>query len=456
MRPMTTRSDALVFFGATGDLAFKQTFPALQALAKSGRLDMPVVCVGRKDMPLEKMKARAKESLDKAGLDEEGWKILEKNLRYAAVDYENAKSFESIVKQLGDAKHPLFYVALPPDVYESVAKDLFDAGLAKDARLVLEKPFGSDEASAKKLSETIHAWFPEDSLFRIDHYLGKESVENIVFMRAANCFVERMLHCDYVESVEITMAEKFGVEGRAKFYDAVGAIRDVVQNHLLKIIVCLAMDLPTSENPEALRGARAKLLASIRPIDPMEVVRGQVEGYLEERGVAKNSKTETYAALKVYVDTPRWKDVPFVIRTGKALMLTRTEVLIRLKRLEQAVLDSKSPPEPNHLRFRLSPEIQIGVGVSVKAPGQAMRGEAKDLVLERSAGEGLQPYERLLGDAIDDDHELYARQDAVESSWRVVGPALGGTEVFPYEKGSMGPKEADRVAPPGGWSRFIP
>lgn len=452
---MTTRSDALVFFGATGDLAFKQTFPALQALAKSGRLDMPVVCVGRKDMPLEKMKGRAKESLDKAGLDPEGWKILEKNLRYAAVDYGDAKSFESIAKQLGDAKRPLFYVALPPDVYESVAKDLFDTGLAEDARLVLEKPFGNDERSAKKLSETIHAWFPEGRLFRMDHYLGKESVENLVFVRAANRFIERALHRDYVESVEITMAEKFGVEGRAKFYDAVGAIRDVVQNHLLEVVVCLTMDLPTTEDHEALREARAKLLASIRPIDPKDVVRGQVEGYLDEDGVKKGSKTETFAALKVFVDTPRWKDVPIVIRTGKAMMLTRTEVLVRLKPSEQAVLDSRTPPEPNHLRFRLSPEIQIGMGVSVKAPGQPMRGEAKELVLERSASEGLKPYERLLGDAIDGDHELYSLQEAVESSWRVVGPVLDGTEVFPYEKGSWGPKEADRLAPPGGWSRVI-
>ncbi len=452
MKP--TRSDALVFFGATGDLAFKQIFPALQALTQRGRLAMPIVAIGRKDLPIEKVRARARESLEASGdFDKAAFEKLSANLRYVAVDYDDAATFAKIREAIGGAKHPLHYVALPPEAYEAVATNLGKAGLAEGARLSLEKPFGEDSASARALSKVIHAHFPEESLFRIDHYLGKEPVENIVYFRASNPLIEAGLRQEQVASVQITMAETFGVKGRASFYDAVGAIRDVIQNHLLEVIACLTMELPAVPGHTALREARSALLARVNAISPADVVRGQAIGYKEEEGVAQGSTTETFAALRLSIDLPRWKGVPFFIRAGKSLPVTATEVLIRWKTPDHAVLEDKTPPAANHLRFRIGPDTVVALGVNVKKGGEAMAGEPRELVLHRAENEALKPYERLIGDAIDGDSTLFARQDAVEESWRVVDPVVGKvTPVYPYKPGTWGPPEAARLAPEGGWS----
>ncbi len=451
MKPAS--SDALVFFGSTGDLAFKQIFPALAALAAHGRLDVPIVAVGRKDLALDELRARAKASVSKSGpLDEAAFAKLTANLRYVKVDYDDASTFARIRGAIGDAKHPLHYVALPPEVFAQVAANLAAAGLHEGARLALEKPFGHDGASAKALSAALHRSFPEESIFRIDHFLGKESVENLVYFRAANPLIESAFHRDHVESVEITMAETFGVAGRAKFYDAVGAVRDVVQNHLLAVVACLAMELPTEKGHAGLRAARSRLLAQVRALAEGDIVRGQVRGYTDEDGVAKGSRTETFAVLRLFVDSPRWLGVPFYVRTGKALPVTATEATVRWKSACCPVLEERSPPAPNRLRFRLGPDAVIALRANVKTPGETMVGEPKELVFCRPPSDEMKPYERLLGDAIAGDPTLFARKDAVEASWRVVDPVLGAKEVFPYAPSTWGPAEAARIQPEGGWS----
>ena len=451
MKP--ARSDVLVFFGSTGDLAFKQIFPALQALTRHGRLEMPIVAVGRKDLPLDELRARAKESIAKSGtLDAAAFAKLAARLRYVKVDYDDAATFARIREAIGSAKRPLHYVALPPEVFPSVATSLAKAGLSEGARLSLEKPFGQDRESAVALSALLHKYFPEESIFRIDHYLGKESVENLIYFRAANPFIEASLHREHVEHVEITMAESFGVKGRARFYDAVGAVRDVVQNHLLEVVACLAMELPASKGVVGLRAARSRLLAQVRALSGGDLVRGQVRGYTDEDGVAKGSTTETFAALRLFVDSPRWQGVPFFIRTGKSLPLTATEATIRWKRGACPVLEESSPPAPNYVRFRLGPDNVIALGASVKKDGEAMVGERAELVLRRSAADEMKPYERLIGDALDGDPSLFAEKDAVEQSWRVVDPIAREKAVFVYEPGTWGPAEASRIQPEGGWS----
>ena len=450
---MTDRSDAFVFFGATGDLAFKQIFPALAALAKKGRLDMPIVAVGRKEMPLEKLKERVKDSLEKArSFDADTFEKLAKNLKYAAVDYDDPASFKHIKEAIGGAKHPLHYVALPPEIFEKVAANAKKEGLADGARLVVEKPFGHDLESAKKLSAALLQSFPEGSLFRIDHYLGKETVENIVYFRASNTIFESSLCAAGVESVQITMAETFGVKGRARFYDSVGAIRDVVQNHMLEVVACLAMDLPRSMKNDGLRDARSKLLSQVRKLTPADVVRGQVKGYTDEEGVDKGSTTETFAALRFHIDNERWKGVPFFVRVGKSLPVTISEALVRFKGPQCPVLDDKSTAPANALRLRLGPSPVIALGANVKANGEEFVGERRELILSRNDPAEMKAYERLLGDAIDGKAELYARQDAIEAAWRVIDPILGdATPIQTYEEGSWGPKEQETIAPPGGW-----
>jgi glucose-6-phosphate 1-dehydrogenase len=457
MAPRTNipRSDALVFFGATGDLAFKQIFPALQALVKHGRLAMPIVAVGRKDVPIEKLRALVKESLaaSEEGVDGDAFEKFASQLRYAAVDFDAPKSFRSIRDAIPDANHPLHYVALPPDVFEKVAVNLAKVGLASGARLALEKPFGHDLASAKALSEALHPSFQEESLFRIDHFLGKEPVENLVYFRAANPLIERSLNGEQVESVQITMAETFGVKGRAEFYDSVGAVRDVVQNHMLETIACLAMDLPTETGHGGLREARSRLLAHTRTLAKGDIVRGQARGYKDEKGVAKDSTTETFAILRFTIDSPRWKGVPFFVRVGKSLAITATEVVVRWTAGKMCVFEDRRAPAPNHLRFWIGPDTAIALGANVKAGGEGRVGEARELVLHRAEAEGMMAYERLLGDAIDGDATLFARRDAVEESWRVVDPVLGdATPAYPYAPGSWGPAEGERLVPPGGWS----
>jgi glucose-6-phosphate 1-dehydrogenase len=451
MKP--ARSDVLVFFGSTGDLAYKQIFPALQALVRHGRLDMPIVAVGRKDLPLDDLRARAKESIEKSGgFDASAFAKLSAQMRYVKVDYDDATTFARIGEAIGAAKHPLHYVALPPEVFESVATSLAKAGLSEGARLSLEKPFGNDRDSAVALSARLHQYFPEESIFRIDHFLGKESVENLMYFRAANPLIEASLHREHVASVEITMAETFGVKGRARFYDAVGAVRDVVQNHLLEVVACLAMELPTQKGAVGLRVARGRLLAQVRALSEGDIVRGQVRGYAGEEGVAKASTTETFAALRLFIDSPRWQGVPFFIRTGKSLPVTATEATIRWKPGACRVLEESSPPAPNYVRFRLGPDNIIALGANVKKDGPAMVGERAELVLRRSPADEMKPYERLIGDALDGDPSLFADKQAVEQSWRVVDPIVGKAQVFPYEPGSWGPREAERIQPEGGWS----
>jgi glucose-6-phosphate 1-dehydrogenase len=447
------QTDALVFFGATGDLAFKQIFPALQQLVRRGRLSMPVVAVGRSPLDHDALVKRMKESLTASGgVDATAFEQLSKQLSYVPVDYDAPSSFDGIRKAVGDAKHPLSYVALPPEVFEKVAANLASAGLAKGGRLVLEKPFGHDAASAKALSKALHAYFPEEAIFRIDHFLGKEPVENIVYFRAANPLFEAALNEAHVASVQITMAETFGVEGRAKFYDSVGAIRDVVQNHLLEVVACLAMELPTERGHDALRSARSKLLASVSTMKPEDVVRGQVRGYADEDGVKKGSTTETFAALRVTIDEKRWRGVPFYLRAGKSLAVTATEAVVTFKRPMRAVLDDPAPPAANRLRFRLGPDSGVATTINVKKGGEAMAGETKELGLRRALDSSMKPYDRLLGDAMRGEAALYALKDAAEESWRIVGPILGdAVPVATYEAGTWGPAEAAKVAPEGGW-----
>jgi glucose-6-phosphate 1-dehydrogenase len=448
------RSDALVFFGSTGDLAFKQIFPALQALVRHGRLDMPIVAVGRKALRLDELCARVRASLVARGdVDAPAFEKLSRQLRYVVVDYDDPATFGSIREAIGPAKSPLHYVALPPEVFQKVATNLAKAGLASGARIALEKPFGHDAASAKALSESLHACFAEEAIFRVDHFLGKEPVENIVYFRAANPLIEASLHSEHVECIQVTMAETFGVKGRAKFYDTVGAVRDVVQNHMLEVIACLTMDLPVEGGHAALRQARSRLLAQVRALSTVDIVRGQVRGYKDEDGVAKDSTTETFAVLRVMIDSARWRGVPLFIRVGKSLPVTATEAMIRWKGVSRAVLDERSRPAPNHLRFRIGPDAVIALGANVKTDGEAMVGEPREFELCRKPTDVTMPYERVLGDAIDGDATLFARMDAVEESWRVVDSVLGdAAPVYTYEPGSWGPAEAARITPDRGWA----
>jgi len=453
MKP--SRSDALVFFGATGDLAYKQIYPGLHALVRRGRLDMPIVAIGRKDLPVSEIVARAKESVTKAGgFDAAAFAKLSGLFRYVQVDYDEPATFARIRAAIPASKHPLHYVALPPEVYEAVATNLAKAGLHEGARLTLEKPFGHDAASAKALSELLYEYFPEEAIFRIDHFLGKEPVENIVYFRAANPLVESGFSRDHVDYVEITMAEKFGVKGRAKFYDDVGAIRDVVQNHLIEVVACLAMELPQGNSHDELSAERGRLIARIRALSNEDVVRGQVRGYKDEDGVRKDSTTETFAAVRLAIDSPRWQGVPFFIRTGKSFPVTVTEAIVRWKAAQHPILDERVPAAPNYVRFRIGPDRGIALGASVKKDGEAMVGEPTELVLCHTGAEqaAMTAYERLLGDAIEGERTLFARKDAVEESWRVVDPIVPNQEVFPYDAGTWGPAEAERVAPPGGWT----
>jgi glucose-6-phosphate 1-dehydrogenase len=453
---MTTRpgSDALVFFGATGDLAYKKIFPSLQAMIRRGHLDMPVIGVAKAGWNLEQFKARAKDSLDQhGGLDPAAYAKLCSLLNYIDGDYNDGATFEKLSKALGAAQRPLHYLAIPPDLFATVADGLAKAGCAKNARVIAEKPFGRDLASAQALNATLHRFFPEEAIFRIDRYLGKEPVQNLVYFRFANPLVEAGWNNKHIESVEITMAENFGVAGRGRFYEEAGAIRDVVQNHMLQLIACLAMECPSGNDHEAVRDERGRLLQKVRTLTPADVVRGQFRGYRQEPGVAADSQVETFAAVRFHIDTDRWAAVPFYVRVGKCLPITATEVLIRFKRLARPVLDETAPPMANYYRFRISPEVVLAQGTKVKKPGERMEGESIELVAHFQPPDEMEPYERLLGDAAHGDATLFARQDAVEASWRIVDPVLGGTTPpVGYNPNTWGPPEADQVvAPAGGW-----
>jgi glucose-6-phosphate 1-dehydrogenase len=453
-----THSDALAFFGATGDLAYKKIFPALHAIARKGKLDFPVIGVAKAGWNLDQLKARARDSIAKhgGGVDEKAFAELARRLDYVDGEYEDPATFTELRKKLGKASHPAHYLAIPPTLFGAVVKELGRSGCAENARVIVEKPFGHDLQSAKALNETIHSVFDESNVFRIDHYLGKEPVQNLVMFRFANTFLEPIWNRHHVESVQITMAEQFGVQGRGKFYEGNGAIRDVVQNHLMQVVGYLAMEPPLTTYHESIRDEQVKVFRSIKPLDPGDLVRGQFDGYRNEPGVAPDSTVETFAAVRLHVDSWRWEGVPFFIRAGKCLPVTTTEVIVTLKR---APLRRPGPDEGNYYRFRLGPEVVIAVGAQVKKPGERMVAEREELkMVHRPEGEEMDAYERLLGDAMAGDGMLFAREDAVEAAWAVVQPILGDvTPAHPYKQGTWGPPQADRLTEDvGGWHQPLP